>query len=60
MSAKKYSTVVSTVFDKFIGELRDRGLIDSTVLSRIEAALAQGDSSVDKLRKALFSEDPLQ
>ena len=51
---------MSTVFDKLVSELRERGLIDASVLSRIEAALDQGDSSVDKLHKALFSEDPLQ
>jgi hypothetical protein len=56
----KYSTVVATVFDSFLAELRDQQVVDAATIKRLETSLTQGEFSVDKLRTALFSEDPLQ
>ncbi len=59
-AARKYSTVVATVFESFLRELQDQHIADASIIKRLEASLAQGELSVDKLRTALFSEDPLQ
>lgn len=53
--------VVRTVFEDFISRLSKDPLIDSSVVEQLRVALVeQGESSADKLRKALFTEEVFQ
>ncbi len=50
--------VVTSVFEDLIHRLRDDQSIDNSVIERLESSLLKTkDSSVDKLRCALFPED---
>ncbi len=55
---KVTSAVVKTVFENFIQELK-QAAVDPPAIERLQAALDEGQASVDKLRNALFVEDPL-